>query len=58
MCSVLTGAGLTTLAATVYGLPISATHGIIGSLVAVGLISRGPGSIGIQSLISSLLASV
>ena len=58
MCSVLTGAGLTTLAATVYGLPISATHGIIGSLVAVGLISRGPGSIGIQSLISTLLAWV
>ena len=38
--------------------PISATHGIIGSLVAVGLISRGPGSIGVQSLVSTVVAWV
>jgi phosphate/sulfate permease len=58
MSAVLMGAGLTTLTATVYGLPISATHGIIGSLVAVGLISRGPGSIGVQSLVSTVVAWV
>jgi len=45
LTSVLAGAALTTLCATIYGLPISATHGVIGGLIAIGLITKGPGSI-------------
>ena len=57
MCSVLTGAGLTTLAATVYGLPISATwHN--WKLGCSWINFTRSGSIGIQSLISTLLAWV
>ena len=58
MLAVLMGAGSTTLLATFYGLPISATHGIIGGLVAVGLTSKGPGSIGVPSLSSTMAAWV
>lgn len=35
----------TTLLATIYGYPISATHSIIASLVAVGLAAKGSGTI-------------
>jgi inorganic phosphate transporter, PiT family len=58
MLAVLFGAGSTTLLATVYGLPISATHGIIGGLVAVGLMSRGVESLGIAPLLSTMAAWV
>jgi len=50
MLCVLSGAGLTTLLATFYGFPISATHGIIGGLVAVGLAAKGTDSIGWEKL--------
>jgi len=46
MVCVLFGAASTTLLATAYGLPISATHGIIGGLVAVGMAGMGVSSIG------------
>lgn len=46
MFAVLWGAGATTLLATMFGLPISATHGVIGGLVAVGLAAKGPDSLG------------
>ena len=45
MLCVLIGAGMTTLLATAYGFPISATHGVIGGLVAVGLASKGSDAI-------------
>jgi len=51
MLCVLIGAGLTTLLATFYGFPISATHGIIGGLVAVGLAAKGPASLGWNKLL-------
>merc|ERR1719159_300127 len=50
MLCVLIGAGLTTLLAAFYGFPISATHGIIGGLVAVGLAAKGPASLGWNKL--------
>ena len=46
MLCVVAAAGPTTLLATMYGFPISATHSIIGGLVAVGIAGRGSGSIG------------
>jgi phosphate/sulfate permease len=65
MVSVLVAAALTTLLATFYGFPISATHGIIGGLVSVGMAAKGTASIGwgvlgkmvIGWLLSPLLAS-
>ena len=42
MLCVLAGTGSTTLLATLYGLPISASHGVIGGLVAVGIYAHGP----------------
>lgn len=45
MVCVLFGAGLTTLLATFYGFPISATHGIIGGLIAVGVAAKGTESV-------------
>uniref|UniRef100_A0A7S2TEQ5 Phosphate transporter n=1 Tax=Lotharella oceanica TaxID=641309 RepID=A0A7S2TEQ5_9EUKA len=50
MFSTVVGAALTTLLATVYGYPISATHGIVGGLVAVGWMARGWGCVGWGSL--------
>jgi phosphate/sulfate permease len=41
MFSVLVAATVTTLIATVYGYPISATHSIIGGLIATGLAAKG-----------------
>lgn len=46
MVCVLIGAASTTFVATAYGLPISATHGIIGGLVAVGMTGMGSDSVG------------
>jgi phosphate/sulfate permease len=50
MFSVLVGAGSTTLLATFFGFPISATHGIIGGLVAVGWAAKGVASVGWERL--------
>ena len=58
MLCVLAGAGSTTLLATVYGLPISATHSIVGGLVAVGLATRGADSLGTEAILKTLLAWV
>jgi len=46
MLCVLIGAASVTLLATVYGFPISATHSIVGGLVAVGMAAKGTASIG------------
>ena len=45
MVCVLVGSMGTTLLATIYGYPISATHSIIASLVAVGLAAKGSDTI-------------
>ena len=58
MVCVLCGTGLTTLLATLYGLPISASHGVIGGLIAVGLVSQGPGSLGVAAIARTLIAWV
>ncbi len=58
MLSVLAGTGSTTLLATLYGLPISASHGVIGGLVAVGVAAHGAGSLGIAPLEATLVAWV
>jgi len=58
MVCVLCGTGLTTLLATLYGLPISASHGVIGGLIAVGLVAQGPGSLGIASIAKTMIAWV
>lgn len=46
MFCVLWGSGLTTLLATAFGFPISATHGIVGGLAAVGVAAKGSASVG------------
>jgi len=46
MVCTLFGCAGTTLLATAYGLPISATHGIIGGLIITGIIGNGVDSIG------------
>eukprot|EP00472_Partenskyella_glossopodia_P004792 CAMPEP_0197527808 /NCGR_PEP_ID=MMETSP1318-20131121/22835_1 /TAXON_ID=552666 /ORGANISM="Partenskyella glossopodia, Strain RCC365" /LENGTH=489 /DNA_ID=CAMNT_0043082629 /DNA_START=95 /DNA_END=1561 /DNA_ORIENTATION=- len=46
MFSVVVGSAVTTLLATFYGYPISATHGIISGLVAVGWYAKGSDCIG------------
>ena len=46
MVCVLLGAAATTIAATYYKLPISATHGIVGGLIGVGALAHGWGSLG------------
>ena len=58
MISVLAGTGSTTLLATLYGLPISASHGVIGGLVAVGLASHGAESLGWEPLEQTVIAWV
>jgi phosphate/sulfate permease len=58
MVGVLSGAAVTTLLATIYGLPVSATHGVIGGLVAVGLVSKGASSIEGAGLITTVLSWV
>ena len=45
MFSVLVGAGSTTLLATMYGLPISSTHGVISGVVACALVSETSGAL-------------
>merc|ERR1712032_775728 len=46
MVCVLIGAACSTLLATAYGFPISATHGIIGGLIAAGLAAKGTECVG------------
>ena len=58
MISVLAGTGSTTLLATLYGLPISASHGVIGGLLAVGLVSHGSAGIGWAPLEQTVVAWV
>mmetsp|Transcript_18335 Transcript_18335/g.27452 ORF Transcript_18335/g.27452 Transcript_18335/m.27452 type:complete len:514 (+) Transcript_18335:2-1543(+) len=55
MFSVVVGSALTTLLATIYGYPISATHGIISGLVAVGYYIKGSVCIGWTALSYTLL---
>ena len=50
MLSVLIAAACTTLLATFYGFPISATHSIVGGLIAVGMAAKGTDSIGWANL--------
>merc|ERR1740130_745747 len=50
MMCVLVGTAIVTLLATAYGFPISATHGVIGGLVAVGVAAKGPDSVGWEKL--------
>ena len=58
MVCVLWGTGLVTLLATLYGLPISASHGVIGGLIAVGLASQGPAVLGVASIAKTMVAWV
>lgn len=50
MLCVLFGSGLAVWLATFKALPISASHGIIGGLLGVGIAAKGWGSIGVRSL--------
>lgn len=50
MMCVLIGEPTITLLATAYGFPISATHGIIGGIVAVGVAAKGPEAVGWSKL--------
>eukprot|EP00163_Fabomonas_tropica_P009802 TRINITY_DN196_c0_g1_i20.p1 TRINITY_DN196_c0_g1~~TRINITY_DN196_c0_g1_i20.p1 ORF type:complete len:634 (-),score=157.41 TRINITY_DN196_c0_g1_i20:283-2160(-) len=56
MLSVLGGAAITTLIATIFGYPISATHGIIAGLFGVGLVAKGGGAIGWTKMAITLVA--
>lgn len=58
MLAVLAGTGSTTLLATLYGLPISASHGVIGGLIAVGIFTHGVASLGQAPLVATLVAWV
>lgn len=49
--AVTVGAASTTIAATYYRLPISATHGIIGGLIGCGALARGGGSLGLAAIL-------
>jgi PiT family inorganic phosphate transporter len=43
LSAVALGAGATVLLAALAGIPVSTTHGLIGSLVGAGLVAIGPG---------------
>ena len=58
MLGVLAGTAITTLCATIYALPISATHGVIAGLVATGLASKGVDAIGVSGLIFTVISWV
>ena len=45
MTAVLAGAGISTAAATLFGLPVSATHGVISGLTAVALFEKGSAAV-------------
>jgi inorganic phosphate transporter, PiT family len=63
LCSVASGAGLTVLLATFWGLPVSTTHGLTGALIGAGL-ATGAGvnvavlgrDFGLPLLLSPILA--
>jgi PiT family inorganic phosphate transporter len=58
MLGVLAGTGSTTLLATLYGLPISASHGVVGGLFALGLFTRGAQSLATGPLVATAVAWV
>ena len=59
MFCVLVGAGVTTMFATWKGLPISATHSIVGGLIAVGLIgTQGINALNVDEIIQTMIAWV
>lgn len=55
LLAVAVGAGLTVLVATLTGLPVSTTHGLVGALVGAGLVAAG-GSVNADLLFSTFLA--
>ncbi|KAL3910692.1 MAG: hypothetical protein SGPRY_008966, partial [Prymnesium sp.] len=58
MLSALAGAASTTLLATLYGYPISATHGIISGILATSLASALPNALNTSGLTFTLLGWV
>jgi sodium-dependent phosphate transporter len=58
MFSVLVAAAITTMIATVYGYPISATHSIIGGLISVGLAAKGRAAVDISGITKTCIAWV
>ena len=56
--AVTVGTACTTIAATYYRLPISATHGIIGGLIGTGALARGGGSLGTRAIVRTCLSWV
>ena len=58
MLSALVGAGGTTLLATLYGYPISATHGVISGIIAVALCTGKPGVLDTSGFIFTLFGWV
>lgn len=58
MFSVLVAAAVTTMVATVYGYPISATHSIIGGVIAAGLAAKGTVGINNDGITKTCIAWV
>lgn len=58
MFSVLVAAAVTTMIATIYGYPISATHSIIGGLIATGLAAKGKAAVDIGGVTKTCVAWV
>ena len=56
--AVLGGAGVSTALATAYGLPVSATHGVISGLAAVAWFERGDSAIDGETLGLTVVAWV
>ena len=56
--AVTVGTACTTIAATYYKLPISATHGIIGGLIGCGALARGGASLGTRATVRTCLSWV
>eukprot|EP01028_Stygiella_incarcerata_P001992 TRINITY_DN136_c1_g2_i1.p1 TRINITY_DN136_c1_g2~~TRINITY_DN136_c1_g2_i1.p1 ORF type:complete len:671 (+),score=180.31 TRINITY_DN136_c1_g2_i1:281-2014(+) len=56
MLSVLFGAFLFPALATIFSLPVSTTHAIVGSLVCVGIVAKGFDSVGYNKVILSVIA--
>ncbi|KAA8494158.1 putative phosphate permease [Porphyridium purpureum] len=64
MCAVLVGTTGWMALATVYGLPVSSTHAVVGSLVGLGLVSgwginmKGLYNIGLSWVLSPLIGGI
>lgn len=56
LAAVATGAGATVLLAARFGLPISTTHALTGSLVGAGIVAAGVGGVKFASLGSGVVA--